>query len=127
MKVGAFGYLLKNGSVMLILRKNEPYAGTWSLPGGAMEKKESIDDTVVREFYEETGLKVKSQVRIGEQLFKFDGKWFLAHVCGVQYLSGEIRAGEDVSDAKLFSKKHIKDITIAPPIEDFFDRYDLWP
>lgn len=41
---------------------------TWSLPGGAVEKNESLKDAVIREFFEETGfdIEVENIVAINE-------------------------------------------------------------
>jgi 8-oxo-dGTP diphosphatase len=50
----------KNGNVpeiLLIRRKNPPYQGMWSIPGGFMEIDETLEQTAARELEEETGLK----------------------------------------------------------------------
>jgi 8-oxo-dGTP diphosphatase len=42
--------------VLLIQRAQEPYQGTFALPGGFVEIKESLEDAAQRELLEETGL-----------------------------------------------------------------------
>lgn len=42
--------------VLLILRKNEPYAGQWAFPGGFVDENEDPDHAVARELKEETTL-----------------------------------------------------------------------
>ena len=42
--------------VLLVLRKNEPFKGMWSLPGGFLNLEEELEDCAVRELYEETGV-----------------------------------------------------------------------
>ncbi|MTT30818.1 NUDIX domain-containing protein [Terrilactibacillus sp. BCM23-1] len=46
--------LLRHDDKVLLLKK--PRRGWWVAPGGKMESGESIKDTVIREFREETGL-----------------------------------------------------------------------
>ena len=42
--------------VLLVRRAKAPLAGEWSLPGGAVELGETLEEAIVREVAEETGL-----------------------------------------------------------------------
>ncbi len=44
--------------VLLVRRGQEPERGRWSLPGGRVEPGETTQDAVVREVFEETGVRV---------------------------------------------------------------------
>ncbi|MNE30618.1 Bifunctional NMN adenylyltransferase/Nudix hydrolase [compost metagenome] len=63
-----FGYTKETGlSVLLIKRKIDPFAHQWAIPGGFVHNNESLEDGVVRELREETGLTVNYL----EQLYTF--------------------------------------------------------
>lgn len=63
-----FGYSQAQGiSVLLIKRKIKPFQHKWALPGGFVHDKESLEDAVVRELKEETGISVQYL----EQLYTF--------------------------------------------------------
>jgi len=51
-----FSVIEEQLKVLLIQRKNEPFAQKWALPGGYIEMKESLEDSVKRELFEETSL-----------------------------------------------------------------------
>jgi mutator protein MutT len=54
--------------VLLVKRRFAPLAGEWSLPGGAVDVGETLQECVVREIREETGL----EVEVGAVIEVFD-------------------------------------------------------
>ena len=50
------GILQKSGRILLQRRSDK---GTWGIPGGAIELGESATEALIREYYEETGIKIK--------------------------------------------------------------------
>jgi 8-oxo-dGTP diphosphatase len=55
-----------NNQILLIKRGTVVFRGCWALPGGKVEAEETIEEAVVREVKEETGLKVEIKRKIGE-------------------------------------------------------------
>ena len=52
--------------ILLIKRATPPFLGYWALPGGRVEKNEAVEQTVIREVKEETGVDVEILRKIGE-------------------------------------------------------------
>lgn len=52
--------------ILLAKRNTIPFRGYWALPGGRAEQGETIEQTIVREVKEETGLDVTVVRKIGE-------------------------------------------------------------
>ena len=57
--VGVAAVVIEDDRVALVRRGRPPAYGEWSLPGGAVEPGESLEEAVVREVAEEIGLKVE--------------------------------------------------------------------
>ncbi|UYM03736.1 NUDIX domain-containing protein [Solicola gregarius] len=59
-RVAAYARVIRDGAVLLtrISRRGHP-AGAWTLPGGGVDHGESPRDALVREVYEETGLRAE--------------------------------------------------------------------
>jgi 8-oxo-dGTP diphosphatase len=55
-----------NNKILLAKRATVVFKGYWSLPGGRVEAGETVEQTVMREVKEETGLQVKIVRKIGE-------------------------------------------------------------
>ena len=104
-KLTTDGAILEDNKILLIKRKNEPFKGKWALPGGFIEYGERVEDAVVREVLEETGLKtaIKDLIGIYSDL-KRDPR---GHVITVVYIlnmkGGVLKAEDDAADAKFFN------------------------
>ena len=109
--VGIGGVVIDQGRTMLIRRGNEPLLGQWSIPGGTLELGESLQEGVVRELLEETGIEVRvlDLIEVFDRVFPEDGAtgaegkrkprfhFVIAdYLC--ERLGGEPRAGSDVTD-----------------------------
>ena len=53
--IGVGALILRRDRILLIERGREPLKGYWSLPGGALEAGELLEEAVSREVLEETG------------------------------------------------------------------------
>jgi 8-oxo-dGTP diphosphatase len=51
--------------VLLVRRKNEPFAGSWALPGGYLEMEETLAAAARRELMEETGVAAATITPLG--------------------------------------------------------------
>jgi 8-oxo-dGTP diphosphatase len=112
-KITADGAIIKNDKILLIKRKNDPFKGKWALPGGFVEYGEKVEDAVIREVYEETGLKTKIKKIIG--VYSDPNRDPRGHTITIVYLldiiGGDLKSNDDASDAKFFSFKELPDLS----------------
>jgi len=63
--LAADGILIKDDKLVLVKRKYEPFKDHYALPGGFVEYGERLEECVVREFKEETGLHTRVESLLG--------------------------------------------------------------
>lgn len=57
--------IVKDGKVLLLKRAHEPFEGYWVLPGGHVERNETVEEAAVREMKEELGIDVELKKFVG--------------------------------------------------------------
>jgi len=97
-------------NIVLIKRNTKPFVGYWALPGGRMDPGETIEETVLRECKEETGLDVAVVHKIGEYVengVKDDIEYEYYPTCFVvKVVGGEIERQEsEIQEIRLFNLK----------------------
>ncbi len=104
--IGVGAVIWHGEQVLLVQRGKEPDIGTWSLPGGAQELGETLEQAVRREVFEETGIEISqpmlvdtvdliSPAKDGAIEYHYTLVDFTADAVG-----GDMRAGDDAADVK---------------------------
>ena len=94
--------------ILLIKRRTVPFKGYWALPGGRVDPGETVEQTILREVKEETGLDVAIVSKLGDYheqgvqdgvAYDYYPACFLVKVVG-----GEIKKQEsEIEEVALFS------------------------
>ncbi len=97
------GIVLREGKLVAIRRKNEPFRGMPALPGGFVELGESTEAAVVREVREETGLETRVTRLVG--VYSDPKRDPRGHTVSIAYalevVGGILRAASDAADIVL--------------------------
>ena len=101
------GILIENGRILLVRQKVNP-SRQWSLPGGRAEPGETLEEAMVREMLEETGL----EVSVGRLLYVADKpEDNLLHITfEVQRQAGRIRLPTGEFDANPITDVRLVDV-----------------
>lgn len=103
---GVAGVVLHEGRVLLAVRGKPPSEGLWGLPGGVVELGETVEEAVVREIREETGVVVRplKLLTVFDSIHRDeDGRLhyhyiLFEYLC--EYVSGEVQPSSDAPDAR---------------------------
>lgn len=104
--IGVGAVILEGGRVLLIERGQAPLKGEWSLPGGALELGETLEEGIRREVLEETGLIVEPMgiVEVVDRISRDAQGRVQYHYVLVDYLcrvtGGGLACATDAADAR---------------------------
>jgi 8-oxo-dGTP diphosphatase len=105
----------RRGRLLLVRRGRPPFEGSWALPGGFCEWKETTESCCAREAQEETGLKVKVGSLLG--VYSDPDRDPRGHNVTVLYgakpISGKAKGGDDAAEARWFSPSEIRRTDLA--------------
>jgi 8-oxo-dGTP diphosphatase len=117
--VGVGAVVIDGGKVLLIRRGKEPLLGRWVVPGGTVELGETLEEALVREIREETGVLVRvlEPVLVFDRILR-DASRVSYHYVIVDYLcervAGETRAGSDALEAAWASPGELAGYDLPP-------------
>lgn len=126
--VGVGAVIVEGGRVLIVKRRYDPLAGQWSIPGGAVELGESLEDCVVREMREETGLDVEvgPVIEVFDRITRDETGGVRYHFVLVDYLcwpvGGELIAGSDVADVRFVDPSELADYRLTAKAVDVIAR-----
>jgi len=101
--LGIGALIFDRGKILLVERGKEPLKGYWSLPGGVLEIGETLEQGIVREVREETGLEVEplKLLEIFERIIRDSHGAPEYHYVLIDYIcrvtGGSLRAADDAS------------------------------
>lgn len=97
------GLVLVDGKLVCVRRGHDPFQGMPALPGGFVELGETVEQAVVREVLEETGLETRIVRLVG--VYSRPDRDPRGHTVSVVYVlertGGILKAGDDAADVVL--------------------------
>lgn len=130
--VGVGVVVFRDEEVLLAQRGKNPRLHSWSIPGGAQELGETIENAAHREIREETGLEIEilGLVEVVNSINLNDEGRVEFHYTLIDFVAewkdGEIVVGDDAADARWVPIKGIDDYDLRPLTQDvILNAYDL--
>jgi ADP-ribose pyrophosphatase YjhB (NUDIX family) len=94
--------ILKDDSLLFLRRKNEPVKDCWWFPGGRIRKGEALEQALVREVNEETGLEVIESQLVNVYSRIFDERHDITIVYLCKCKPDKIKLNSEHSEYKYF-------------------------
>jgi 8-oxo-dGTP diphosphatase len=123
--VGVGAIILREGKILLEQRGNEPARGQWTVPGGVVEVGEILEDSVIREVKEETGLKAQNPrlIDVVDQVHRDKEGKIEYHYVIIDYAvkaTGEPKAASDAYELKWVPLGEVEAYDLTPSFRRFF-------
>ena len=98
--------IFRDGQVLIVRRGRPPAQGLYTLPGGGVELGETLEQAVIREVREETGLAIAPLALVGfREAIGRDAagrieRHFVILPFAARWISGEIALNEELAEAQ---------------------------
>ncbi len=104
-KLSVIAVIPMDGGVVMVRRAINPGYGLWVVPGGFVDLGEVVEDALVRETQEETYLTVRP-IRL-LNLYSYPDHRTVIAAYVTEYISGELGAGDETLEARVFGLKEL--------------------
>lgn len=98
-KVVACSIVESGGSIVLLRRSIQPQTGLWVMPGGFVDRGETVEAAALRETEEECGLRTRIKGLLG--VYSYPGETVVVVVYTTELVSGDLVAGDETAEARL--------------------------
>ncbi len=119
------GILVEGEKILLIVRKNDPFRGRYALPGGFVDYGETVEEAMVREMKEETGLDcvVESLLGVYSDPDRDPRGHTVSTVFTLKRIGGELAASTDALEAGFFTLGNLPKLAFdhVKIVRDFLD------
>jgi ADP-ribose pyrophosphatase YjhB (NUDIX family) len=126
--VGVGAVVVCSGKILLEKRKNDPGKGKWSIPGGLVELGENVEQTVIREVKEETGLDVEKpeHIDVVDSITEDENGKIRYHFVIIDYFvklrSGALKASSDAEELRWVQFDQVEKFDLTGSFRAFFQR-----
>ena len=129
---GVGALIIDHDRILLVERGREPLKGYWSLPGGAVETGERLEEALRREVREETGLEIAiiHMIEVFERIMPGVNGATEYHYILIDYIcrptGGKLCASDDASRAEWFTEDEVADLKITEGTPGVIARAFAW-
>ena len=117
-----------DGRFLLVRRGKEPQRGRWTVPGGSVLPRETVEQAAVRETLEETGARVRVERELG--VVRVPGGRdvvYEVHDVAATYLGGTLRAGDDADAVRWVAPDELRALETTDGLLAHLVRFGVLP
>lgn len=123
MAVGAV--VVKDGALLMVRRGTEPNKGLWTIPGGRVEKGEYLNDAVVREVKEETGIDIQVKELLGILEVVGDPHYVILDHVAIPIGSADITPGDDADEVRWVPVEEVANLDCTPRLHETLHEWGI--
>jgi 8-oxo-dGTP diphosphatase len=122
--LGVGALIFDRSRILLVERGKPPLADHWSLPGGVVETGERLEDALVREVFEETGLRIRTHeiATVFERIMPGNSGACEYHYVLIDFYctitGGDLRPGDDAKSVRWFELEDLSGLPMTAGTRD---------
>jgi 8-oxo-dGTP diphosphatase len=113
-RLGCAVLAVRDGRILLGKRGKAPFYGKWVIPGGGVNRFESLAETAVREIAEETGLEIAvREIATVKEVISPPNEHRVIVYVSADVVGGVERAGSDILEVGFFAREQLAEMAEA--------------